>query len=204
MNEDFQKYCDCMEQIKVRIGVIDFILGDLSSWKTTPMTDIEFLFLQFRKILELIAFSSICANRETYQKVRREVNSNWENDWRADGIIKIIENFNPNFFPIPVKEVVDSNSTKRKLEMVKNNVLDKSLFKTIYGQCKNFLHAEHPYNASTKNLSSIKKKMLIWKNKIINLLNTHTVQLIDLDKRLHVYMQDANTGNVVVWECKAI
>jgi len=62
---DIVKYCDLMEEIKRRTAVIDFFLvGDGHALYQPPT--IESVGLQSRKVLELIAFGSLVANKESY------------------------------------------------------------------------------------------------------------------------------------------
>ena len=60
-------YCKVMTEIKKRIGTVESFL---KHQKTTgyKMTDLEFLCLQIRKILELISLSSLIANQEEFDK----------------------------------------------------------------------------------------------------------------------------------------
>jgi len=62
-------YADQMREIKQRTEVIDYFLykGGSAIYEST---NVETICLQFRKILELIAFSSLIANRAQYSKSR--------------------------------------------------------------------------------------------------------------------------------------
>ena len=62
---DIVKYCDLMEEIKLRMNVIDFfIYGRGHALYPTPT--LESGCLQLRKVLELIAFGSLVANKGAY------------------------------------------------------------------------------------------------------------------------------------------
>ena len=100
IGQDVQMYIFCMEEIKRRINVISQFL-DNKATTGQPITDIEFLYLQFRKVLEFIALSSLSANREKYEEVR----NNFKTDWHAERIMEKIEKINPNFYPCPTSQV---------------------------------------------------------------------------------------------------
>jgi len=83
-------YRNCMEEIKTRLNlVIDFF----NQGRTTgsQVTDIEFGCLQFRKILELIALSSIAPNKNEYAKQREK----FYKDWNPDTVVKILGHMYP-------------------------------------------------------------------------------------------------------------
>ena len=84
--EDIQKNLQCMEEIKGRVEVIkSFLRREAKTGHR--ITDEESLCLQFRKVLELIALSSLAAHHQEYEKIR----SSFRADWHAQNIIKAIE-----------------------------------------------------------------------------------------------------------------
>jgi hypothetical protein len=77
MAEDIQKYIRCMEEVKLRGKVIE---DNMSGAKPTgqPMTDIEFICLQFRKIAELIMLSGLCAHKKDYMSIHGKIEKEWD------------------------------------------------------------------------------------------------------------------------------
>lgn len=69
-------YADQMREIKRRMEVIDFFLHRGGHALYHPTTT-ESVCLQFRKILELIAFGSLIANKEHYSAVHKKFESHW-------------------------------------------------------------------------------------------------------------------------------
>ena len=64
---DEERYAKVMEEAKGRL----FLVGEFIDNKTTTgsdTTDIEFICLQLRKIMELIALASIVPNQEKYKE----------------------------------------------------------------------------------------------------------------------------------------
>ncbi len=55
--------------------------------------NVESLYLQFRKTLELIAFGSLIANREKYSEARAE----YASDWNAKRVLKLVSVLTPCF-----------------------------------------------------------------------------------------------------------
>jgi len=66
--DDTNIYIRCMTKVKQRIGVVRWLVteGPLGSDKSMLTT--ELVFVQFRKILELIAYSTPCANKAMYER----------------------------------------------------------------------------------------------------------------------------------------
>src|ERR1700686_4533389 len=69
-HDDRVKYADCMTFIRYRLEVIDrFLSRQLTTGYEIP--DMETICLQFRKVFELIAMSSLCANRDKCSEVKQ-------------------------------------------------------------------------------------------------------------------------------------
>ena len=91
--EPHRIYQSMMLDIKVRIRVIDSKLHNSDKY-LSPL-DTEFCFLQIRKIVEQICFSSILCDKQRYQDFRNlegmtsEVDSgDYEDDWNSRVILK--------------------------------------------------------------------------------------------------------------------
>jgi hypothetical protein len=176
-----------MNEIKHRIDSIRSFIVDK---KTTgyKYTDTEYICLQFRKILELIALANLVSNSEKYTKQY----SNFVNHYHAKHILRDIEKINPSFYPVPIKQVFDEELQKKgikgKIEEIKEGFLTLDEFTQIYDECSVFMHAENPF-AVKKNLDDIRRKFPIWLDKILILLNHHKVQLIDINYQIWVILE---------------
>ena len=197
MNYDYNsildKYCGCMKEIKLRIvSIRSFILDQ----KTTgyKYTDTEFVCLQFRKILELIALANLVSNSDKYTKQY----SNFVNHYHAKHILRDIEKINPLFYPVPIRQVFDMELEKKGIKgsivEIKEGYLTLDEFSQIYDECSDFMHAENPF-ADKKKLDNIRNKFHIWLDKILTLLNHHRVQLIDINYQIWVILETTE-GNV--------
>ena len=69
---DTEIYAQCMQKVKQRIGVVRLLSKDDPLGPSNSMLTAELTFVQFRKVLELIAFSSLSANKEKYGEGMRE------------------------------------------------------------------------------------------------------------------------------------
>jgi len=179
MNDDIQKYIRCMEEIKLRDEVIESHLnGKLSTGQ--PMTNIELICLQFRKIGELIMLSALCAHRAEYGKVYNNI----EKEWDATKIRKILENIHPDFYPTPFERIFDRDTGKQRNQRVTNNFLTKDECISLIGRCGGILHSFNPYNDNKafKEVESLNNSFPEWQGKIGRLLKTHEIKLLGTDK----------------------
>ncbi len=193
MNEkDMDRYCKCMEEIKRRIESMDAILQERCT-TGYQATNIEFMCLQIRKILELIALGSLVTNEEEYKKRSKELANN---PWNAKVILREIERINPRFYPKPGKQVIDPQSGKLKgLTDVTEEYLTREEFPAVYNKCSDVIHS-HPFFTGTFDYKLLERNIPIWITKIIALLNHHQIQLLNDKEQLWVVMHTAPEGKV--------
>lgn len=189
--EDIQKYCDLMEEVKLRVRAVDFLLSGKGN-ALYEATTIESTGLQFRKILELIAFGSLMSNKTQYKAVY----DNFSNAWNAELLLRDLERINPRFYPEPVIEAPSQEpGVKANLEPKKSGFLTKKEFVRVYKKCGGLMHASNP-NGSKLDYNYYKSKFPIWRGWIIGLLNTHQIHLVDQDGFHLVHMEEAQDGKV--------
>ena len=193
-NAYLDKYCACMEEIKKRAEVVDaFVTGRCNA--VYPQTTAESVFLQMRKILELIALASLVANTQKY----RESRSCFAKDWNARKIMSRIKSFNPDFYPVPTRQVVDPATGKViETKEIESGFLTKTELERTYDRCSHFLHSENPFARPRDTiafLADIPRLM----ERTRNLLNHHHVQLVDESLQLWVIMNAETDGRVHVY-----
>jgi len=197
MTDDIQKYIRCMDEIKLRDEVIN---NHLNGERTTgqPMTDIELICLQFRKICELIMLSALCAHKVVYHRIHRKI----EKEWDAVKIRKTLENIHPEFYPSPFERIVDRHTGKQKNQPATNDFLTKAECISLIGKCGGILHGFNPFNDDKvfKEVEGVKNKFPEWQNKIRRLLKSHEIKLFETNKRLWVYMAHSQENKVLVEE----
>lgn len=195
---DIGKYCYQMEEIKLRINVVNSFVHGQSSAVYIP-TSVESACLQIRKILELIAFASLIANKEAYRKVFAKVSKTWN----AGDLLKELGCVNPDFYPKPVIELPSKRpGVKSELkDRDQAEYLTKADFVQAYGRCGAIAHAANPFGKGI-DYGYYQKVLPHWQEQIMNLLNSHQVHLAgrpemylihmkeDRDDRVHYYRFD--------------
>lgn len=186
-----EKYIACMEEIKKRTNVVmGFVRGEINS--KYIITTAESAALQIRKILELIALSSLVANHEQYSTQR----ANFRKDWNAKRILETLARVNPKFYPVPTKQVRISEG-RYNTPKIKSGYLTQKDFIELYGQCSAMLHSTNPFSEQDIDARMfLSKKAPDWMNKIIVLLNHHHVFPVDDSRMYIVLMQAENDGKV--------
>ena len=189
--QDEKIYCRCMEEVKARMNLV---LGFLSSHRSTgsEITNTEFVCLQVRKILELIALGSIAPNKAKHAEHREK----FHKDWNARTILRDLERINPDFYPVPVKQIQSTIAgVDHHFENVSSGFLTKSDFLKVYKKCGGVLHAENPFGQK-RDLGAVRRQFPKWVNQITTLLRTHRIRLIDSSKIWVVVMEHPHDKKV--------
>jgi hypothetical protein len=186
-------YANCMDEIKRRTDAVHAILrGPYST--LYPITNVEFVCLQIRKILELIALASLASHKEEFARQHQK----FAEMWKAKKILDDLEKLNPGFYPVPTEQVLDSKSGKvLEVRPIAKPCLTKADSAEVCQRCSSILHAENPYGPP-KQLPQIEAGIPIWMEKIKNLLNHHHVQLFSSKHQLWVVMKAKTDGRVHV------
>lgn len=193
--EEAQKYCDLMQESKYRTQVIGSLLQGKANLGFLPI-NVESLYLQFRKTLELIAFGSLVANKEKYSEARAEYSS----DWNAKRVLKLVERLNPRFYPEPINQVpVVGERYKTDLKPVTENFLSRAEFEILYDRCGGVLHSENPYG-DTYKYDELWAEGIGWATKIRNLLNCHSIHLVDENDRFFLIQMGAGKPTYTLFE----
>jgi hypothetical protein len=186
---DAQKYCNLMQESKHRTKVvISLIKGDVNLGYLP--VNVEAVYLQFRKILELIAFGSLIANRHMYSQARKK----YASDWNAKKVLDLAETLNPKFYPVPINQVkVEGKEYSTEFQPVVDGFLTRSDFERLYNICGGVLHSENPYG-NTKEYNELWASAPGWMLKIRNLLNSHEVHPVG-NKRQFYLIQMGSDGD---------
>ena len=186
---DIQKYCDLMEQIKQRTSVIN-AFGNRQTSTLFEATNVECVYLQLRKILELIALGSLVANKVEFSKVYSE----FSKCWHAQYLLRDIERVNPGFYPIPAIENPNSKpGGPVDLQFKEDGFLTKKDFIKLYEKCGKILHAKNPYDAPI-DYASYEKAIQGWLTKITRLLSSHVIRLINDPNLYLIHMNEPERG----------
>src|SRR5882724_396089 len=106
VDDDRKLYRNCMQEIRFRLSFV----RDLRKQNGTGsvVIDKELVFLQLRKMLELIAFASLTANREKYAAAH----NTFSRHWKAKAMLEELAKLNPDFYPLPVQRPQLRNGIK--------------------------------------------------------------------------------------------
>jgi hypothetical protein len=183
------KYRAVLIEIKHRTAVVDsFLFGQAHALYVA--TTIESICLQIRKILELVAFSSLIANKEIYSAQHKK----FAGHWNARLMLQDLSRVNPDFYPHPI---VQSQSSTPGITSDwadrKDDFLTQEQFVTAYEKCGGILHADNPYSTKT-DYPHYQGLVKDCRNRIVNLLNAHTIKLVN-DKNLYLFQMGAKDEN---------
>lgn len=186
--EPFQIYQSMMLEIKIRIRAIDKCIQNGST--ILSALDVEFCFLQSRKIIEQICFSSILCDKNRYKDFRKlegltndKDHGNYVNDWNSRLILKKLNDISPHFMPRPLGKKTTYNGHHHFEPGFQTT--HSELIK-MWEKCGSFLHIPQPfgedyeshinkqrkkYNAATETIIKYSNyfKELLWNHAAIGL-----------------------------------
>jgi hypothetical protein len=184
-SDDIQKYLDLMGEIKRRTAVIDAFSAGLTH-AVYKATTIESIYLQYRKILELIALGSLVAQKDVFSTVYAD----FAKYWNAELLVKDIERLNPNFYPEPIIQQPSTRpDTKMDFILRKDDFLTRDDLIKLYKKCGAIMHSGNPYGSQV-DYGYYEKMSGHWRERIVNLLNAHRIRLID-DPNLYLVQMGA-------------
>jgi hypothetical protein len=188
-----EQYASLMEEVKLRITVVDNILQGTTKLPLPPA--VESVALQFRKVLELVAFASLIANKKAYASTYKD----FSKEWNAKKLLQKLAKLNPQFYPVPVKQVKsDLPGIAWKHEKITDAYLTKDAFVDVYQACSELIHTPNPYG-KVVDLASYMAKFPEWRAQIMRLLNLHELHLFN-EPGMHVCsMMTAGTDKVLVY-----
>lgn len=177
INEDVRKYANCMDRIRHHLRTVEGLFAGSLQTGSQDLTA-ELIFLHFRKALEEMAFSSLCANVEKYSAAHAKFSS----FWRARDLLREIGDINPNFFPVPVKlnasTRTGTDNALHETESAEEGYLTREDFDFLYSQSSKVLHSRNPYRTDDPTIN-VKHTVPEWISRFQKLLKVHYIQLVD-------------------------
>jgi hypothetical protein len=194
-HDGMDKYRILMETVKLRIALIEDMMKGKCNLPDVPL--IEFATLEFRKILELIAFGSLVAN----EKVYRATHADFAKEWNAKKLLAKLEKLNADFYPIPVKQVQpDKPDMLLRHEKIAQGYLTKKTFIYAYQQCSELIHTANPYSKKSHFDPKVySTKFFAWRDQIVLLLSLHELHLYSDPGMAVCSMNDGGTNQVRVY-----
>ena len=135
-------YCNCMDEVRGRLQLVRSV--GAKAFTTGRMEfDQDVVFLQLRKVLELIGFASLVANKEKYEAEYKQ----FATQWRARRLIEDLEKIHPNFYPMPIAAPEKLEDGVKRISYVTDGFMTKDEFPLLYDNCAAMLHMRNPYSA---------------------------------------------------------
>ena len=176
---DTDCYLNCMTEVRYRISVVQ----SLDSGRIdmgNPVIQRECVFLQLRKILELIAFSSLCAHKEDYAAAYE----NFKLHNQPKNMLRDLAKVNPEFYPTPYKPV-DVRPDGRNILRNEDGFLTQDEFIILYKACNEILHVRNPFVDPSIPIDIV-YPVAQWVSRIQRLVAFHGVKLVGDTTRMIV------------------
>lgn len=175
MNSDEKlasQYCGFLNDIRLRLELVRFICkGSLTVG--TELFDYELAAVNLRKVLELIAFGSLTANKLAYSAAYAGI----EKKWRAKALLDELEKIHPDFYPKPLlyPAVTEAISRQLHFDFQDAGFLTRDEFIELYDLCSKVIHTRNPFAATVA--VDFRITVVEWVAKIEKLLSFHLFRL---------------------------
>ena len=196
------KYADQMEAVKRRTEVVDAVISRQLDVVYMPAA-VELVYLQLRKMLELIAMASLVANRAAMEQLYSP--KRLGRYWNADDLLRDIGRINPDFYPRPIIEVPSQDPrVKSNLQDRVGDFLSKDDFRHLYNKvCGTLMHATNPFGKAI-DYNGLIASIPAWRTKVINLLNCHNIKLVNDENMYLVHMKEERDNKAHVYTFQRI
>jgi hypothetical protein len=151
----------------------------------------ELVALQLRKLLELIAFGTLCANKQKYS----EVYENFRSHWRAGKLLTNLERVHPDFYPTPLAGY-EQNETTGLLKLISRTegFLTRGDFEPLYDRCSALIHTRNPFTEEHETTAGTFRALSSTSvERIDALLRAHTMRLAGGQERWIVLIKSDGT-----------
>lgn len=191
IDKNLDLYCALMNEVKKRtLAITQMLKGQTTT--TFPSTNIEFMCLQIRKILELVSMGSLVVNKEEFEAIGKKYND----FWNAKLILQDIERLNPNFYPVAIKEVLSQKEgLVNELQNKTEGFLTRDDFVKVYDKCGKMMHSYNPFG-SHYDYDYYAGRIAEWEDLIIGLLNSHLIHIKGIDGFYLIHMQEDGREDV--------
>lgn len=160
-----QLYRRHMVEVKLRFRAIQRILGAKKPRTLSAEFDDEFMWLQIRQIVELVAYSAIAADEARYAALRQEQDKNA--DYRVDSkpakVLQHLSQISPHFLPKSLGNmIVQPDGVKHFEQGAEVAMLDR--FLAIHDTAGQHLHAINPFNE--EDVKDLKARLAVARKRI--------------------------------------
>ena len=190
-----QLYIALMGQILSRLNAVADSIPEVISdqenahnWK-----NLEFSYLQVRKICELTALSVLAAHSELGQFSSKD----FRKEWQASTLFEKLAKLNPHAFPIPVVTVRDGNGLGNHQIIPQSNILSAKDIRDIYGLCGDRLHVGSLKRILEGKIPDLQPWQIVeWHNQFVKLLENHVILLPEIKSVMLVVLKDAEDEQI--------
>ncbi len=186
-----KKYANCMDRVRFHLSTVEGLFSKRIRTGYQDLT-VELIFLHFRKALEEMAFSSLCANVEKYSAAHAKFASFWQ----AKNLLKEIGQINPHFYPVPI-HFREGIHIAHHADPGQEDYLTKDDFNFLYSQCSEVLHSRNPYRTDSTTID-VKRTVPDWIDRFRRLLTLHCIQLVDHEELWSVMIPGEGPVQVAV------
>jgi hypothetical protein len=189
MNEKAVKaYANLLKEIKYRIEAIDTALAGKSGMRAKIAE--EFCYLQFRMICEIMAIGCLIIHGDI--SIRGGLLTSYKADW----IVKELGKLHPRFFPTPLENQDDMSGKIGAMVARKSGFLTQSDLALLWRRSGERLHRGSARNVLAGDKAIDLKSIGGWRDKIVYLLNRHTLTSADELTMCYFVMQLEGSGEV--------
>jgi hypothetical protein len=151
--------------------------------------------VQLRKILELFAFASLCANRQIYEAAHAD----FARHWRAKALLESLGVLHPDYYPVPVRLSTPNPDGTKHFARVEDGFLTPDEFIILYDKCSQVLHTRNPFAAGHHRID-FTRSVEEWLNRIKTLLLVHVIRLAGSPEIWLVVMSSPPDGRVHAYQ----
>lgn len=188
-----RNYAACMEELKLRCSLILSITsGEITVAGREDFSG-ELACLNLRKVLELLAFASLTANKEKYAKAHGD----FARQWNARRLLANLERLHPGFYPTPIVLADQDSSGVKNFADVTEPYLTQEDFVFLYNKTSQVLHSPNPYRHD-RGVIDFGHSIAEWVHRVQTLLSTHYMRLVNNTSLWVVVMKNPIDGKVHV------
>jgi hypothetical protein len=203
MNEADALYLRQMQEISVRFASMNRIIEARKPNNVRTELDNEFLWLQLRMVVELVAFSGITADQERYASLRAEVlnNPDYTRDGKVNKILPALAKISPHFLPIPISNQATKDEAGSLHLERGSEAAELSRFIEIHERAGEHLHTDNPFSPSKRSesierLSTSRERFLADYAYVWGVLKVHAKVCLEFDCTVDKPTQPANAERV--------
>lgn len=139
-----------MAEAKLRLLAAEKISRSPTSLTGLPSLDMEFCFLQIRRIIESVTFSAMTREEARYGKLREQQRQENQRDhgdpskdWHAPEILKRLVSLSAHALPIPIAKATQQSPGLMHYDRHEINVNHGRLIEQ-YERCGGYMHGKNP------------------------------------------------------------